>query len=151
MKPILQALLLCDRVYVDVSGKFIIVGVFDRWLYKLPKPAAPGNEVVEPGSEVKKTINEIQDVGTPWAFISITDVKGPTKLELRFEQLTGSEVFFSAGIEVSSEDPLSSVKIGIPVPKLPSKAGDYILELLHEDVSLGSHRVRIEEFVDATN
>jgi len=151
MRPILQALLLCDRVYIDTAGKAIIAGVFDRWCFRLPKPAASGNDVVELGAVIRKSVNEIQDVGTPWVFISLTDVKGPTKLELRFEELTGSEVYFSADIEVTSEDPLGSIKVGLPVPRLPNKAGDYILDLLHEDVSLGSHRVKIEEFVDASS
>jgi hypothetical protein len=80
MKPILQALLLCDHVYRDVSGKFIIVGVFDRWYFKLPQKKqgeAGREEQVEAGAEVKKSLWEIQDVGTPWAYMSLTDVKGP--------------------------------------------------------------------------
>lgn len=148
MKPILQALLLCDRVYQDRSGKFIIVGVFDHWFFK---PRVGGVEHSQPVEEQVITPAEIQDVGTPWVYISLTDVKGPTKLELRFENLTGAEVYFSAVFEVSSPDPLQSVQIGMPVPKLPSKAGDYILELLHDNVSLGAHRVKISEMKNANN
>ena len=151
MKPILQALLLCEKVYIDTTGKAIIAGVFERWYFRLPKPDASGNDALEPGTKVSKAVNEIQDVGTPWVFISLTDVKGPTKLELRFEELTGSEVYFNAEIEVTCDDPLGSIKVGLPVPRLPNKAGDYILDLLHEDVSIGSHRVKIEEFFDATS
>ena len=99
---------------------------------------------------MRHTALSIQDVGTPWVFISVTDVKGPTKLELRFEALTGSEVNFRVELEVNCDDPLGSIKVGLPVPRLPNKAGDYILDLLHEDVSLGSCRVKIEEFVDET-
>jgi hypothetical protein len=149
MKPILQALLLCDRVYQDRSGKFIIVGVFDRWMFK-PSIEAASVESVSDGlpPQVEQKLKgpaDIQDVGSPWVYISVTDVKGTAKLELRFESLTGAEVYFSALLEVSSQDPLASVKVGLPVPRLPSKAGDYILELLHENVSLGAHRVNISE------
>lgn len=144
MKPILQALLLCDRVYRDMSGKFIIVGVFDCWFFK---PPVGGKSIAQPQpvAEQLTSPSEIQDVGTPWVYLSLTDVKGPTKLELRFESLTGAEVYFSALLEVSSPDPLKSVQFGLPVPRLPSKAGDYILELLHENISLGAHRVNISE------
>jgi hypothetical protein len=144
MKPILQALLLCDRVYQDRSGKFIIVGVFDRWFFK-PRVEDKREEQPLPFVEQLKSPAEFQDVGTPWVYLSLTDVKGPTKLELRFESLTGAEVYFSALLEVTSSDPLTSVQFGLPVPRLPSKAGDYILELLHENVSLGAHRVNISE------
>lgn len=150
MKPILQALLLCDRVYQDRSGKFIIVGVFDQWFFK-PKVDGGSSEQSPPIGEQVVTPAEIQDVGTPWVYISLTDVKGPTKLELRFENLTGAEVYFSAVLEVSSPDPLLSVQLGMPVPKLPGKAGDYILELLHDDISLGAHRVKISEIKNANN
>jgi hypothetical protein len=126
-----------------MSGKYIIVGVFDRWFFQ---PRVEGESVEpQPDADQFKTPAEIQDVGTPWVFLSLTDVKGPTKLELRFESLTGAEVYFSALLEVSSPDPLMSVQFGLPVPRLPSKAGDYILELLHDNVSLGAHRVNIEE------
>jgi hypothetical protein len=150
MKPILQALLLCDRVYQDRSGKYIIVGVFDQWFFK-PRVEVSSNDQSQPPQEQIRTPAEIQDVGTPWVYLSLTDLKGPTKLELRFENLTGAEVYFAVIFEVSSPDPLLSVQIGMPVPKLPSKAGDYILELLHDDVSLGAHRVKISEIKNAND
>jgi hypothetical protein len=54
-------------------------------------------------------------------------------------------------IEVLSSDPLSSTQISLPLPKLPTIAGNYVLELLYENISLGAHRVKISEIDDATS
>lgn len=143
MKPTVQAILLADRVYQDKSNKFIIAGVFDVHLFMVNK--RDDSEAAEVGSgTVKKSFLEIQSVGNPWVYISLTDVKSSVTLELRFESLTSGMVHFSTHITVvPTGDPLSSQQIGLPVPKLPNVPGTYVLDLLYEQTSIGTHRVRV--------
>lgn len=153
MKPTVQAILLADRVYQDRSGKFIIAGVFNLMgIKRRPNQnAAPSSD--SSGDEVQANVTlsalDIQDVGNPWAYISLTNVKGATPLELRFESLTGDVVHFSIRLDVNGDDPLASVQISLPVPRLPKVIGMYVLDLLYEETSIGSHRVQIVEIPNA--
>lgn len=141
MKPIVQALILADRVYRDVSGKFIIVGVFNTLAFK----RAPETPPVELDSL------QIQDVGNPWVYINLTDVKGPKRLVLRYEAIAGDKIFFEAEMEVNSDDPVQSVELGCPIPRLPLIPGVYVLDLLYDGESIGSHRVRCVEIKDVNS
>lgn len=149
MRPTVQAILLADKVYVDRGSKHIICGVFNALGFKrAPDATKSGPDEIKAG---KKNLLEIQDVGNPWAYISLTNVKGKTPLELRFESLTGDRVFFSTEFEVTCEDPLASVELTLPVPRLPHVSGTYVLDLLYEQTSIGSHRVQIFEIKDESN
>lgn len=142
MKPTVQAILLADRVYQDKSNKFIIVGVFDVHAFKLNKQE-PQSAEVEAGP-IKRSFLEIQSTGNPWVYISLTDIKVPVTLELRFESLTSGMVFFTTQFSIQTDnDPLSSHQIALPVPKLPNIVGTYALDLIYDQASIGTHRVRI--------
>jgi hypothetical protein len=147
VKPILQAMLLADRVYRDVSGKFIIAGVFNVFAFKKGKPVETPSEE----TKVKISLRDVQDTGNPWAYISLTDVKGQIPLELRYESLAGDQVIFETQFEVKSDDPLRSVEIVLPVPKLPHLSGVFLLDLLYKGESLGSHRVHCVELQDVVS
>ena len=81
VKPVLQALVLADRVYSDgVSGKKIIAGTFSRMMLinREAKPDEPSLLKVPAGG---------MQAGSPFAYISITDVHREAKLTLRYVQL----------------------------------------------------------------
>ncbi len=143
-KPILQALLLADHVYVDkASGKHVICGVFDRVGFVpsgQPDPAdrRPG-ETPTPAPRPKRPLFA---AGSPHVFGSVTEVRGEQALELRFVDLSDNRVLIRVDISIQSSDPLATVKFALPLPVLPiPHAGTYVLELLHDNEILGGHRV----------
>lgn len=148
MKPILQALLLADRIYHEVRGKIIIVGVFNRLMFKKPPEPRAEDKAPSEEDEVIKSLADVQDAGNPWVYISLTDVKGEIPLELRYESLSGDNVIFRAELSVKSDNPVQTVEIVLPVPRLPTVVGNFVLDLLYKGESLGCHRV---ECIEVTN
>lgn len=123
IKPILQALVLADQVYVDArSGKKIVAGTFNRlWGRSFPT-----------------------SFGRPThAFICLTDVRGTLNLTLRYKGLANNNTLLELqGLKVESSDPLSSVEMIVEVPPLPMPAeGIYAFELYSGESLLGSLRV----------
>lgn len=140
--PTLQALLLADQVYRDAdTQKHIICGVFSQVFFFAPEIAK--SPVTEKADEEKRvSINAIRRAGSPYAYVSITEVHGKRRFELRYVDLVDNSVLFKAGFEVQSPDPLKSIQLTIPLPTLPiTHAGVFVLELLCENTLLGSHRV----------
>lgn len=141
-KPVLQALLLADHVYQDKdTGKKIIAGTFNQLsISKVkppPKDAPPAAQGPRPMSPA-----EISRPGNPTAFISLTDVRGPTELELRYVDLADNGVLLGVKFEVRSDDPLKTVEVILPVPPLPTPhPGVYALELVYANEPLGALRV----------
>ncbi|MDX1967544.1 MAG: hypothetical protein SFV23_10260 [Planctomycetaceae bacterium] len=139
--PVLQALLLADHVYQDRStGKHVICGVFSELRF-IP-PSAGGGLPHTPGTPipVHKTIR----AGSPYLYMSFTDVHGQKAFELRYVDLRDNTTLFSTKFQIDCPDPLATVEVSLPLPALPAPhAGVYALELLYDDVLLGSHRVRI--------
>jgi hypothetical protein len=89
---------------------------------------------------------EITRPGNPTAFISLTDFRGPTDLELRYVDLTDQGVLLMLKFRVFSDDPLKTVEAILPVPPLPTPhPGVYALELLFNEELLGSLRVTAVE------
>ncbi len=148
MKPILQALLLADRVYQDAdTGKKIIAGTFNSIGVARPKPA----EFVPGGSgETRRLIKGGMHAGSPYDYISVTEIRGQTNLILRYLDLEDNSILLQAEFEVSCDNPLETVEITAPLPPLPvPHPGNYALELLCGtgiDLELiGSHRLRVIE------
>lgn len=143
VKPVLQALLLADRVYQDVTGKKIIAGTFNRLLFspKLHKP----REVEVDGVKRQMIVGGMH-AGSPYAFFSLTDVRGRIPCVLRYVDLEDDKVLLQAEFEVHCDDPLRTVEGVVPMPPLPAtKAGVFALELLCGDEPIGSLRVIVEE------
>ena len=143
MRPVLQALVLADHVYQDVTGKKIIAGTFNRVLFS---PKRPMKEVEAPdGTKRKVTLGGMQS-GSPYVYLSLTDVCQGTKLSLRFVNLADNAVLLATEIRVDCEDRLQTVEVVVPLPALPIKApGAYALEVVCEGEILGFHRVRADE------
>ncbi len=140
MKPVLHAMLLADYVYQDrESGKKIIAGVFDRVAVRKRRPPDE-----PPPAQVP--MNDVRQAGSPYAYISLREVRGRIPLEFRLVSLDSNEVLFRAArMEVVCDDPLKTVELVLPVPPLPRTPGHYALELLYENELIGSHRVMVQE------
>jgi hypothetical protein len=144
VKPVLQALLLADNVYKDVSsGKHIISGVFNKLFTfragELSAERTGGLPIVQ-GSHS----------GSPFAYISVTEVHGTAKLALRFVDLVDHSVLLQGDIEVQSSSPIDTIEMIIPLPVLPiPHPGVFALELFYgsgqELESMGSHRIMVIE------
>ena len=142
MKPILQALLLADRVYRDVTGKHIIAGIFNKLLFR--KGGAQPKKV-KVGDEEKQLIPGGHQVGSPYAYLSLTELHGEVPCVLRYVNLKEGKVYFETRFTLQCGDPLQTAELVIPLPALPQEAGVHALELLCNDEPIGSYRVIVEE------
>ncbi|HEV7221401.1 MAG TPA: hypothetical protein VGN42_01800 [Pirellulales bacterium] len=144
MKPVLQALLLADRVFEDgATGKKIIAGTFNTLAIGDPRlsaePSAPAGEEAGP---VK--IKGGMDPGSPYAYFSITEVCEPIDVVLRYVDLEDDSILLQTTIHIECADPLVTVEGVAALPRLPTPhIGIYALELLHNEELLGCHRVRV--------
>lgn len=100
-----------------------------------PAPPPP------PGAR-RMTAADVQKAGSPYAFISLTDVHGAVPLEMRYRDFLTETILFHIAFQVASEDPLDTVEAVVPVPPLPTPhAGAFALELLAEGELLGALRI----------
>jgi hypothetical protein len=140
VKPVLQALVVADRVYEDRNGKKIIVGTFNSWGFsKRPPISCIENDN---GTSTPIIVGGMQ-AGSPFAYLSLTDICVGTKLTLRFVNLTKNQVLFGTDVTIAQPvDRLQMVELVFPLPVLPiTEAGTYALEILCEDEILGSWRI----------
>ncbi len=145
VKPVLQALILADRVYEDkASGKKIIAGTFNKLLFK--RKAEPPKVIEGEAGEKKAVVQGGQQAGSPYAYISLTEVRGQLPMILRYVSLADNRSLMETQFTVTSDDPLKTIELVLPLPKLPMQgAGPHALELLCENEPVGSLRVMIEE------
>jgi hypothetical protein len=144
MKPVLQALVLADRVYQDVSGKKIIAGTFSGFKFSKKPPVA---DVVGPDGQTQRRVAGGMSAGSPYVYISLTDVCDGTAIQIQFLNLTKNIVLFgNDAIVLPKADRLSNVELVLPLPTLPiSEAGVYALQVVCEGEILGSWRVVAED------
>ncbi len=142
MKPVLQALLLADRIYRDTTGKHIIAGTFNKMLF-VKRGAEP--KTVEIDGEEKQLIPGGMQAGSPSVYISLTDVRGKIQCILRYVNLKQNKALFQTQFSIECADPLKTVEVVLPLPMLPQMAGVHALELLCDDEPIGSHRIIVEE------
>jgi hypothetical protein len=155
-KPVLQALLLAEHVYQDrATGKKIIAGTFNRLNFTRRRPQSPASappEDAEPfaeppaeepiGQPEARELHNVISPGSPFAFITLTEVHGTIPLELRYVDLQNNSVLLTTRFQVSCDDPLNTMELTIPIPMLPAPhEGVYALELLHGNEPLGSMRI----------
>lgn len=143
MKPVLQALVLADRVYQDVSGKKVIAGTFSGFKFSKKPPVA---EVTNPDGTKRRVLMGGSSVGSPYAYVSLTDVCDGTSLQFQFLNLSKNIVLFGTTVTISNVDRLSNIEVVLPLPMLPiAEAGVYALQVLCEGEILGSWRVVAED------
>lgn len=145
MKPTLQALLVADRIYTDKdTGKKIVAGIFNRLVFAAD--VTTPIEIEKDGVK-QKIIPGGLDAGSPYAYISIIDVRGTQPFELRYVDLSEDRAVFKVEFQVTCNDPLQTIEFVLPLPKLPiEKAGTFALELLCRDDPLGSYRIQVQPF-----
>jgi hypothetical protein len=152
-KPVLQALVLADHVYQDkASGKMVIAGTFNRlhvFRHGAPRDGAPvpaGDEERSAEAARKLRYRDICKAGSPWAYVSLTEIHGTAPLELRYVDLSDNNVMLRVEFSVKSDSPLATVEVPVPMPVLPTPhPGSYALELFANGEPLGSHRVIVSE------
>ena len=142
MKPLLQALLLADRIYRDATGKHIIAGTFNKMIF-VKGGAKP--RTVEIDGEEKQLIPGGVQVGSPYVYVSLTELRGKIQCVLRYVNLEQDKALFETQFAIESSDPLQTVELVLPMPMLPPVAGVHALELLCDDEPVGSYRVIVEE------
>jgi Family of unknown function (DUF6941) len=148
VKPILQALLIADHVYQDkVTGKKIVAGIF-RNLYYQTSPPQPSSEPGE-GNQQSKIVRVAaggQRAGSPFCYISLTEVHGEQEFELRYVDLHDDKPLIQTTFSVNASSPVDTVEAIIPLPALPvGKAGTFSFELLWHNEPIGAHRIQVTE------
>jgi hypothetical protein len=142
MKPVLQALVLADHVYQDQTGKKIICGTFNTVKFSRKPPVT---EVQRPDGTAQTVLMGGVQGGSPYAYLSLTDVCEGTKLLLRFVNLNQNAVLFGTEVTVSNVNRLATIEMVFPLPRLPiQEAGTYALEVVCDDGILGSCRITAE-------
>ena len=144
--PVLQALLLAEHVYQDkTTDKWVICGVFCAVTIGKSQQIqkSEGNEPIPiPAAQLRRA-------GSPWAFISLTEVQGLKKFDIRYVELFGNTVMFRTEFHVKSQDPLAVIQMALPFPPLPPKEGVFVVELLCDDELIGSHRISVRKAPNA--
>jgi hypothetical protein len=144
VKPVLQALVLAERVYTDITGKKIIAGTFNRVLFKHNVPFV--QEAVTPDGIVRQAVPGGLHSGSPCLYMSLTDVADKTEISIQFLSLKRNEVFFEANLPLACDDHLKTIEIVAPLPPLRfPEAGTYAFEVVCEGEIIGSHRIVAEE------
>lgn len=168
--PILQSLLLADHVYRDQqTGKHIICGIFSTIFFTpnqaAPAPENPGNggraeggaggNGSQPGSgqppgspeqpaQRSQPIQNLVQAGSPYVYFSITELNSRKTFEVRYVDLHDNRMLFQAEVPIECDDPLKTIEVSLPLPRLPLVALEervYALEIVCEGQMLGSHRV----------
>ena len=141
--PVVQSILLADRAFKDArDNKHTVVGIFNKMLLnrKLPKV----NSQHEP-QNLERMSGDTQ-VGTPYAYFSLTEVYGEILLELRFVDLREDKILLQTSFRVAAKEALDTVEGILPMPKLPvNHEGTYALELLSDNELLGYVRLVVEK------
>jgi hypothetical protein len=145
VKPVLQSLLLADKIYEDrATRKKVIAGVFNR-LYFVPNIKKPEKLTTEDGREIVRVPGGLQ-AGSPSAYFSITDFQGRSPFILRYVDLSDSRVLLQLGMEIECKDPLETIEVVVPMPSLPvPHAGVFALELLCDNEPVGAVRINVDQ------
>ena len=76
--------------------------------------------------------------GSPFAYLSLTEVRGVTPLLLQLVNLEDDTQLFRSDLRVECHNPLYTVELTVPLPPIaPPQAGIYALELLYNNELLG--------------
>src|ERR1700677_3492979 len=140
MKPVLQALVLAERIYSDAqTNKKVICGTFNQLVVGMVQLVAQ-----KPDGSIVNLIPGGTDMGSPSVFISLTDVVDGTEIALQFVNQTKNIVLLQTGFKLQVKDRLQTIEIVAPLPSMSQivkETGIYSLDILCEGEILGSHRL----------
>lgn len=145
MTPVLQALLVADHVYEDkATSKKVVAGIFHAMYFTRREVE---RQVDPKGGKVKINIPPGgMKAGSPFSYISLTDIRGKQEFDLRYVSLNDDKTIFESHFQVDCPDPLATVEVMLPLPPLPAnQPGIYALELLWNQEPLGSYRIAVRE------
>jgi hypothetical protein len=144
VKPVVQALVLAEHVYQDVTGKKVIAGTFNQIGFKHKLPAVQERKLPD-GTSQQVMLGGMHG-GSPYAYISLTDVCDGVELVLQFVNLSKNQVLFGKKMAISCDDRLKTIEIVAPLPPLPvDDEGTYAFEVVCDGEILGSHRILARE------
>ena len=105
-----------------------------------------GNARPDGGEPVTKQqpIQNLMQAGSPYVYFSVTELKERKTFEVRYVDLHSNRSLFQAEVPIDCDDPLKTIEVSLPLPRLPLVALEersYALEVLCDGQLLGSHRV----------
>ncbi|WP_010582461.1 hypothetical protein [Schlesneria paludicola] len=111
-----------------------------------PQSALPSSDDIATRSPGLKNqpLHTLMQAGSPYAYFSVTELTGRKVFEVRYVELRGNQVLFNAEVPIECHDPLQTIEVALPLPRLPLVAWEervYALEIVCEGQLLGSHRV----------
>ena len=124
-KPVLQALVLADHVYVDVqTGKKVIAGTFN---------------------ELRADDFPNQFPRATYAYLCLSDLRGRADLDLKYVDLSDGEVLMQLdGVPITAASPLDSTELIVEVPEFPMPhPGSFALEVHCGGELLGFLRITV--------
>ena len=145
MKPVLQALVLAERVYTDSrTNQKVICGTFNH-IHLAPdeqrmfETSDGRQELMIPGGA---------DPGCCSAYVSLTEVFFGTELTLTLFNQTRHVPILSTGVRINKESRLDTIELIVPLPplrKFLTEAGTYSLDVVWDGEILGSHRILVSD------
>ncbi len=130
-------------------GEKIVAGIFHSLWFRKISPQDQEKSDSQREARSVRVMSGGQRAGSPFCYISLTEVRSKQPFELRYVDLNEDKPIFAAKLEIESPNPLETVEAIIPLPSLPTtKAGTFALELLWNDEPLGCHRIRVVEIED---
>jgi len=112
--------------------------------HQLGPPGTP----LQPGQRVLEIPPTGLQSGSPFAYLSLTEVRGANNFVLELVNLSDESQLFRSDLRVDCPDPLLTVEMTVPLPPIsPPQAGIYALQLLHNNEILGSLRIIVEDAV----
>src|SRR5205814_8607861 len=111
-----------------------------------PAQLGPPGTPLQPGQRVLEIPPTGLQSGSPFAYLSLTEVRGPNAFVLELVNLSDESQLFRSDLRVDCPDPLLTVEMTVPLPPIsPPQAGIYALQLLHNNEILGSLRIIVED------
>lgn len=139
MKPVLQAILVAEKVYsIEGGGKAIVNTIHSL---TVPDRSTEGDDSDDAGKRLVKGGH----AGPPWIYFSITDVCTGTILTLQFINLTRNVVIFEKMVTVKSANRLGTIEVALGLPDIVEYIEDqcvFAFEIVCEGEIIGSHRIR---------
>jgi hypothetical protein len=143
VKPVLQALVIAEQIYKTTEGKFVICGTFDGVVLDRATSEKPQGDSEE---MLARPLLRGGIPGSPYAYISLTDVCDGTQIALQFVSLRRNHVIFGQQLMLTGANRLDTVVIVAPLPKLPiTEPGAYAFEVVCDGEIVGSSRITAKE------
>jgi len=139
IRPLLQSMLVADHYYQDrATGKHVLAGIFNRmYVGEIEHQKSDSGETVlmpQPGGFRS---------GSPFAFLSLTEIYGHQDLSLRYSQFDSEKVLFEIRFGITAGSPLEVAEVAFPLPPLPGMIGHFELAAIWRNEVLGSYRINV--------